>query len=102
MDALDASDFELEQCTGLKDVNGNDIYEGDIVHFKYNSNEFYVPVVFKNGKFTGNCKIIPDVRLTSVSVGSGYHFLGSRDYYYSDIYIAGNVHENPELLEADK
>jgi len=85
LDALDASDFELEQFTGLKDVNGKEIYEGDIVHCEndYQGTDYTGKVMFFNGGFC---------------VWTG----GFRDYVWEDLIpeIIGNVHTNPELLEA--
>jgi len=85
LDALDASEFELEQFTGLKDVNGKEIYEGDIVHCEndYQGTDYTGKVMFFNGGFC---------------VWTG----GFRDYVWEDLIpeIIGNVHTNPELLEA--
>lgn len=82
---------KLMQYTGLKDKNGNEIYEGDICNIKVWFGEIFticpLVIIFKDQKF-------------------GYElYEGSGDYYvmclseFEEYEIIGNIHENPELLE---
>jgi len=77
-------DIVIEQFTGLTDVNGKDIYDGDIVRCKneYQGTDYTGKVMFFNGGFC---------------VWTG----GFRNYVWEDMIpeIIGNVHENPKLLE---
>ena len=78
--------YIFEQYTGLKDKNGKEIYEGDIVTLtgeweEIEYDDCYI-IAFENGCFR---------------VGDGYD--NEAGHYLSDWRIIGNIHENPELLE---
>lgn len=75
------NDIELMEYTGLKDMKGKEIYEGDILF--ESSSEEYFKVVFENGSFRAEA--------------DGYS-LDLEDY--DDICeVVGNIYENPELME---
>ena len=74
------------QYIGLEDINGKEIYEGDIVEVKdpypTGVRMFTGVVMFGSGSF-----------MIKSSVGEHYRWL---DY---EVEVIGNVYENPELLE---
>jgi uncharacterized phage protein (TIGR01671 family) len=90
--------FELMQSTGLKDITGDEIYEGDIVKVlvhdiepKIMKDKMYIGVVAYN-QGTFDIKISKDTYLGIIP-----------EMYMLDIdcvfRILGNIYENPELLE---
>ena len=112
---LNAKDVVLLQYTGLKDKNGREIYNGDIVKFKpydclgyseefkkglvelgatgdsddYEHHKHYEWVVhyrLPNGNFLND---------TLADVADG-------DYKGFECKIIGNIYENPELLKSNK
>lgn len=77
---------EKQLYTGLKDKNGKEIYEGDIVHCKYKNrppNEWNQAVKY-DVMFAGFQPFCQPVDYDEI--------------YLSDYEVIGNIYENPELL----
>ena len=82
---------EIMRYTGLKDKNGKDIYEGDIVSF-YNDEEYKF-------KSTNALVIYDSAAFMLEHKKLGKEYLGEMDIENMCIKIIGNIYENPELLE---
>ena len=80
--------WSLVQYTGLKDKNGIEIYEGDLIRVRAN-NSGLLQVEFVNAYVGGWV-------LTHHLVDE-YVSLGARNQ--SEIEIVGNIYENPDLSE---
>ena len=92
MDVKYIYDFDKVQYTGLKDKNGKEIYEGDII--KWDEDWIYVVEWSRDSRsfisgFTveeikGRDDMIPDHRMYRIEESAE---------------VIGNIYENPELIE---
>ena len=84
-------EFKLMQSTGLKDKNGKEIYEGDIVKYKAGCNTFTEEVTYDKN-FAGF-----GVRDANANIIFTFGEL-AEDIDLHSLEVVGNIWEDPELL----
>ncbi len=87
---LDDENYIVMQFTGLKDKNGKEIYEGDIVLETTETEKKKYEVVWIKFECSFEFKPINFKTMINYNMGS----------IYTEIEVIGNIYENPELLDA--
>ena len=87
-------EFELMQFTGLKDKNGKEIFEGDIVKYKVGWNTFTEEVAYdKNYAGFGVMDADADIIFSFGELAG--------DIDLSSLEVVGDIYNNLELLEGE-
>ena len=108
LNAFPLTECDLMQYTGLKDKNGKEIYEGDILQGQWGLQQeeelqsIRGPIEFRGGCFVWR------TWLKTFTEFDGKHplhwvenFPSKKEYRQcAGIEVIGNIHENPDLLEA--
>jgi uncharacterized phage protein (TIGR01671 family) len=84
----------MGQYIGINDINGDEIYEGDIVHVKhfYKNREHIGKVIYSINRFEVESFYFPHYDDPSNAFEAGM----------STIEVIGNIYENPDLLISDE
>lgn len=85
----DSESFELMQYTGLKDKNGKEIYEDDIVTTKFYPEPYLVE--WNNEGWIADGSMHPELNCTGWCLP-----------HDDQIEVIGNIYENPEILNENK
>lgn len=83
----ESGNLKLMQYTGLKDKNGKEIYEGDIVmtpNYNYDPSKGDNPMVLSEIRYVDGAFVADDLL---------------REHKQDDREIIGNIYENPELMQ---
>jgi len=84
-DRIKFSDCEIMQFTGLKDINGKEIFEWDIVRLLCDGEKII-------------CKVRREKTYYTLDGG----ILGAGELQTENIEVIGNIYENPKLLDEEE
>ena len=93
------------QFTGLKDKNGRDIYEGDVLRsdaYPYSWDNYYAVVWWSgdNAAFVAETRLASHANVRGISNGN-CEYLGELLEEEDSVFeVIGNIHDNPELLKS--
>jgi len=93
------------QCPALRDKNGVLAWEGDIIKTHYANaikSDHTEVIVFKNGRFCGECKIGETGKSWAVLADGVSHVVHDKSVYMESFEVIGNIWDNPELLKEAK
>ena len=100
-------EVELMQYTGLKDKNGKEIYEGDIVKVHFDKKDAYTINILnlkKSVNKIGKIEYIVDGFCVFIEkFGENIYplsFFG--DEIINQLEVIGNIYDNPELLKGEQ
>ena len=96
----------LESGKSADEWHGREIFEGDLIHYTYEGFDWYVPVVYRKGRFEVYHGTLSTIPVSEIPSGEYATNIGNSISMYraefTDMYVAGNIYENSELLEVEK
>jgi uncharacterized phage protein (TIGR01671 family) len=95
-DSLVKQGHIIQDCTGLKDKNGKEIYEGDYINF---STDCTHPLGDKDIIDWKNQVVHYDDKLACYFFGYKYEFQMMDKVMPETLEVVGNIFDTPELIE---
>ena len=93
-DLESCDNWKVMQYTGLKDKNGKEIYENDIIRVNDDRDgDRTYEVIFEKGCYWGNCIYSPRRTTPQKTLLCDLDF-----FVHQSQEIIGNIYENPELI----
>ncbi len=89
---FDRRQIDLMQYTGLKDKNGMEIYEGDILYYLIGEST-------SDFKPDSGVKIIVEWRDGAFVNSKTWELISEEITEWPQLEVIGNIHQNPELLK---